>query len=254
LNRILVLLPFCCLTMLAQDHDAERSRLEITGSYWNTDTSGTIRANGTPVDLKSDLGVKQGQATFTGKLVAKPGRKNKIVVEGTPFRLDGTNLLTRSITYQGQTYSVSDRVVSHAELNYFYAGYQYDFISRTAGHAGFEAGGAYLDASGTITSTTLGTTTTKSQTIGLPLLGAEFRFFPIHKKLQLEFNGEVKGMQLGDYGRYVQASGNVGVGFGLLIFEGGYRSADIEIHSSNQTTVVSPRFNGPVFSVVFRLP
>lgn len=243
----------CAFPALSQE-DPEKSKLEITGSYWNIDSTGTIKANGTPVNFKSDLGVTQGVATFTGKLVFKPARKHKILVEGTPYRLDGSQSLTRSITYNGTTYNLNDKVVSHASLDYVYGGYQFDFLSRPQGHLGFNVGGAYLTATGTVTSTTTNLTATKSETIGLPLAGVEFRAFPVRKKLLFEVNGEVKGMAFGDYGHYVQVSGNAGIGIGPILVEGGYRLADIDIHTTNGVTAVTPRFMGPVVSVVFRIP
>lgn len=248
-----IFLLLAAISAFAQE-DAEQSKIEITTSYWPINTSGSIRANGTPVDLKSDLGVSQGQATFSGKLVAKPGRKQKIIVEGTPFRLDGSKNLSRSITYQGRTYVVSDYVTSTADMNYFYAGYQVDLLSRPAGHLGFEAGGAYLSATGSITSHTAGVTESKTETIGLPLAGVEFRAFPVRRNISVEVNGEVRGMKFGSYGYYVQASGNLGAGFGPILVEGGYRIVNFDIHTTNLTTIVNPQFTGPVVSLVIRIP
>jgi hypothetical protein len=90
----LLLIPVLSLCAVPQDADPENSTLETTGSYWSVNSSGSIRANGTPVDLKSDLGVNQSQPTFTGRLVAKLHRRQKLVVEGTPFRLTGDQNLT----------------------------------------------------------------------------------------------------------------------------------------------------------------
>src|SRR5207248_2655062 len=132
-------------------------------------TNGTIRASGTPVDLRSDLGVNQNSPTFTGKLDVRLGRRHWIGVEGTPFRLDGTMDLSRSITYQNRVFSITDRVTSTASLDYFYAGYQFDLISRPRGHIGLEAGGAYLSATGSITSQATSVTAFKSETVGMPL-------------------------------------------------------------------------------------
>jgi hypothetical protein len=254
MSRIVIASLIASAGLLAQTRDPEASKLEITGSWWSIDSSGTIRANGSPIDLKSDLGVVQQQSTFTGKLVAKPSRRHKLVIEGTPVRLDGAMNLSKSITYQGRTYSINDHVTSKADLNYFYGGYQFDLISRPEGHLGLEAGGAYLNATGSLTSQAANTTESKTETIGLPLAGAEFRFFPVHKRFDVEVNGEIKGMKFGSYGHYLQASASAGIGFGPLLVEGGYRIVDFDIHSSNQTTAVMPRFSGPVLSLVFRIP
>ena len=49
---------------------------------------GVIQADGSPVNLVEDVGVYQEQPTFFGRLVFNPGRKHRIIVEGTPFRLE----------------------------------------------------------------------------------------------------------------------------------------------------------------------
>jgi hypothetical protein len=70
-----------------------------------------------------------------------------------------------------------------------------------------------------ISSPAVGISATRSETIGLPLVGAEFRVFfgPAH----LNLNGEAKGMSLDGYGNYFQGVVNVGAGFRQLLFQAG---------------------------------
>ena len=246
--KALGIFPLVATCLLAQ----EPAKLEIKLSYWNVDTSGTIKADGTPVDLKSDLGVSQSQPTFDGKLVFAPARKHKILVEGTPFRLSGDRDLSRGITYAGRTYTANEHVLSTADLNYFYGGYQYDFLSRDTGHLGVNVGAAWLDTTGTLRGQTTGITATKSETLGLPLVGIDARIFPVRKRLLVDIAGEVKGMAFGDYGHYVQASIAAGVGIRNVLVEAGYRVVNIDIHTTSNTTGVSPQFTGPTISVVLR--
>ncbi|MDQ2839872.1 MAG: hypothetical protein M3Y72_02290 [Acidobacteriota bacterium] len=166
----------------ASGSNPEDFKIELTGAAWLVDSSGTIQASGTPIDLVSDLGAQQQQPTFFGRLVIRPGRKHRIVIEGTPFRITGYNTIDRTILYRGQTFNVNETVRSSADLNYFFAGYQYDVVSGPAGHLGFSAGGAYFGATGTINSVQLNTTASKSETVGLPLAGAEGRLFPISRQ------------------------------------------------------------------------
>ena len=180
-----------------------------------------MQSGSTPIDLKGDLGVGQNQPTFLGQFVFKPSRKHRIVLEGTPFALSGTHDITRTIIYHGQAFNVNDTVASQANLNYAFGGYQYDVISRSQGHFGLEAGATYLDASATIRSATTGITSTKRDTIGLPLAGAEGRIFPIPGHRILEFNGGVKGMSVGGYGQYVQGAANGGICLGPVTIEAG---------------------------------
>jgi hypothetical protein len=98
----------------------ESFRVEVTGAGWLVNPSGTIQSSGTPIDLVTDLGAQQNQPTFYGQLVFKPGRKHRIVFEGTPFRINGYNTVNRSISYHGQTFNFSQTLESSAEVNYFF--------------------------------------------------------------------------------------------------------------------------------------
>jgi hypothetical protein len=245
LTLVLVSVSF---SALAQDD----AKLDLTLSYWPVHSSGTIQAGGTSVDLRSDLGVGQNEPIFAGRLDLRLGR-SRVRVEGTPIHLDGRRNLQRTITYQGRTFNISDPVTSNAAVDYFYAGYEFDFIARAAGHLGAEVGGAYFGASGGISSQTTGITASRSETVGMPLAGLAFRLFPIHGRVDVEVNGEVKGMQFGDYGHYVQATANVGVGRGHVLVQAGYRFIDADLHQANGLNGVLPDFRGPVVSLVLRL-
>ena len=155
--------------------------------------------------------------------------------------------------YNGQTFNVSDTVVSKASLDYIFAGYQYDVASNPRGHLGFEVGGAYLSADGVLHGIESGVTASKSETIGLPLVGTEFRVFPVPASHLFEMNGEVKGMALGGYGHYLQANLNAGLQIKLVTFEVGYRFVDADVHEAGTNpSGVSPRFKGIVTGLVFR--
>ncbi len=231
----------------------ELFRVEITGSAWLVNPGGTIQASGTPIDLVSDLGVQQQQPTFYGKFVFKPTRRQRIVVEGTPFALAGNNTVDRTLVYRGETFHVSDTVHSNANLTYVFGGYQYDVLSGPAGHLGFSAGGAYLGATGTILSVTTSTTASKTEMIGLPLAGSEFRIFPIPGRHWLDVDGEIRGMGFGSYGYYTEAAGNAGAWFGHLGFQAGYRAVNADLHETgNGGSGITVRLKGPIFSVVFK--
>jgi hypothetical protein len=232
----------------------EDFKLELTGAAWLIDSSGTIQANGTPVNLVSDLGAEQQQPTFFGRLVVKPGRKHRIVIEGTPFRISGYNTVDRTIVYRGQTFNVNETLRSSADLNYFFAGYQYDILSGSMGHLGLSVGGAYIGTTGSITSIQVGTTASKSETIGLPLAGIEARVFPIPGWKILEIEGGVRGMDVGAYGNYIEASGSGGVNIGHIALLAGYRTVNPDIHASSTSNPagVNAHLKGPIFSAQWR--
>ena len=241
--------------------DPENFRVEVMGSGWLLDSGGEIQANGTPADFVNDLGVAQRQATFFGHFVFKPARRHRIEVEGAPFGLHGLNTIDRSIVYQGRTFAVNQSVTSNATLDYFFAGYQYDLLSGTHGHLGLSAGGAYLGASGTletqvtVAGSTLNVLTTKTQTVGLPLAGFDFRLFPLRHHNFLEIEGGMRGMDLGSYGYYVQAIAQGGICAGPFTLLAGYRAVDTSIYvtsNSGNTSGLTARLQGPIVSGMFR--
>jgi acyl-coenzyme A thioesterase PaaI-like protein len=248
---------------VANGNDFENFRVEVTGSAWLVNSGGTIHAggvatradvaSGTAIDLVTDLGVKQRQPTFYGHLVLKPGRKHRIVIEGTPIRLNGTNTVNRTVVYQGQTFTVGQTLQSSADVNYFFVGYQYDVVSAPAGHLGFSVGGAYLNATGTIHGLQSGLVATKSETIGMPLAGAEGRVFVIPGRKLLEIDGGVRGMAFGGYGHYVEGTITGGIGFGPLTFQAGYRAESADLHSTSILgNGVDVHLRGPIFSIQAR--
>ncbi|MBV9268504.1 MAG: hypothetical protein JO061_20215, partial [Acidobacteriaceae bacterium] len=218
------------------------------------DSGGTVHSGGTQINLISDLNLQQQQSTFTGGLVIKPGRKHRIIVDGTPFSASGLNTIQRTITYHGQTYNVNETVKSAVDLNDLFVGYQYDVISRPAGHLGFQVGGAYLDGTGTLNSVQLATTSTASQTIGLPLAGTEMRVFPLPNHHWIDFDGGVRGMAFGSYGHYFEGWVSGGVWFfNHIALQAGYRAIDADLHqSSSNGSGVDIQLNGPVFSMTFK--
>ncbi len=231
----------------------ENFRLEVTGSAWILNTGGKIQANGSPVDLVNDLGAQQQKPTFYGQLVFKPGQRHRIVIEGTPFDVQGTNTVNRTVTYRNRVFNVSQTLQSTANLTYFFGGYQYDVLSGPMGHLGFSAGAAYLSATGTIQALQINTVASKSQAIGLPLAGAEFRIFPIRGHRIFEIDGGMRGMGFGGYGHYVQANGNAGIGLGPITVQAGYRAVNTDLHrDSNGGSGLSARLQGPIFSLMYR--
>ncbi len=252
LRIFLVSLVFAC-GAYAQEQPLENFHVELTAAAWHPSIDGTVMALGLPVALHGDLNLDNSW-TFFGKLVFKPGRRHRINIEGAPYEFTGRNILARTITYNGRTYFVQETVDSEASLNYFFASYQYDVISRARGHLGLEVGGAYLGATGTISGVTSGISATDNQSIGLPLAGAEFRAFLLPRSRLLNVNGEAKGMSFGGYGDYFQGVVNVGVGTRRFTVQAGYQYVNADIHENRAVNPsgIAPTFRGPIFSVQFR--
>ena len=131
-------------------------------------------------------------------------------------------------------------------------GYQHDVLSSPSGHLGFGTGVAYLGASGTIQAQPLNQTASSSVSIGLPLVGADFRYFPPLPRRVFEIDGSAKGLDFGGYGHYIDAQMDLGLLMRPLLVQAGYRFTDISLHSNSYPpNEINPQFKGVIFSLGF---
>jgi hypothetical protein len=252
---VLVLSTFTCFG--ASDPPAAQAekgpedfRIELTGSAWLVGPTGIIQADGTPINFVSDLAVGSQQPHFYGRLVLKPGRKHRIVIEGSPVSFSGSNTIQSSFVFRDHTYDVSQTVATNANVNYAFAAYQYDPLSGRFGHLGFQVGAAYLGVQGTLDGIQSGISETKSFQAGVPLVGTEFRLFPIprHKIVQIE--GMFRGMSVGSYGYFVEGGASAGLRFGPVSLLAGYREMFANVHQSGDLSEgVALHLKGPIFSL-----
>ncbi len=245
--RLAILWIACAAGVAAQDD----FRVEATAAGWFASIRGTVQAAGLPVDLQSDLALGD-RATFLGQLVFKPGRRHRLLVEGSPYSFDGVNTVSRTIAFAGRTFDVQETVRSTASITYVFGGYQFDVVAQPRGHFGLQAGAAYVDAEGAISGVRTGLTGRREQKLGLPLAGAEFRVWPWRF---VSVSGGMKGMAYGAFGHFVQGEVNAGVGARGFSVLGGYRVVDADIHENSGAPLqpgIAPRIRGPVVSVQFR--
>jgi hypothetical protein len=240
---------FFVLATVLSAQDPEDFRVEVTASGWSATLTGHVQTAGIPVDLERDLALDD-RWTFFGKLVLKPARKHRILIEGAPYRFEGRNILERTVTFAGQTYTIREDIASTAELTYVFGGYQYDFLSRAAGHLGIQVGVAYVDAAGEIRSIARGITGRHQEQFPIPLVGVEGRGFVVPGRVSI--SGELKGMTLGPYGRFLQGGVDAGVTIGPVTFLAGYKLLDSDVHEEEGGSGVRPRIAGPVFSIQLR--
>jgi hypothetical protein len=250
-SPILALLTFT-LPAAAQD-DFESFRVELTASAWLVTPSGTIQSGITPVDLRRDLQLDSSQPHFFGKLVVKPARRHRIMIEGIPYRLNGAATISRQIVFAGRTYNLQDFVTSKADIDYIAGAYQFDIVSRPQGHFGLLAGVGFVNATGTLTSRNFGFNGVEHQSFPFPQVGAEGRAFLLPHRTLLEVDGELKGMSLASYGHYLQfaVKGGVSVGHRLTI-QAGFMRATADVHRQDNTRGFQPTFNGPIFGIQLR--
>jgi hypothetical protein len=247
-STVLFLLTTC---LNAQNSESPESfRIELTGSAWLNGPTGTIQAEGTPVNFVTDLAAGSQEPRFYGRLIYKPARKHRIIVEGSPLSFSGVNTISRSIVFLNKTYTVNQTVSTAADVNYAFVGYQYDPVSGSYGHLGFQTGVAYLGVQGTLHGQQSGLSGTKSYQAPVPLIGTEFRVFPVphHRIIQLE--GMLRGITAGGYGYFIEGGASGGLRLGPVAVLAGYREMFADVHQDRANPDgVALHLKGPMFSL-----
>ena len=238
------------LTAASGSEGPEDYRIELSATLWRMNTNGTIHADGSPINLLTDLGVGQRQRIYDGRLTFKFKRKLRFVLEGTPISIQGLNTINRNVTYFGQQYSVSDTLKSSAQISDIYAGLHRDWYSGRMGRFGTSIGASYLGLAGSIQGQQSGIDKKGSTPFGLPLAGVDFRLYPIPNRRWLVLEGAVRGLPAGSYGHWLEANGGVGTFIGPVGLQIGYREMLINFHQTGvDPNGLNLRFYGPTASV-----
>lgn len=167
--------------------------LEIQYLWWKPDLIGSVSSDrldlvGSRVDLVGDLGF-QGDTRFRDwRFTLKPGRKHKIRFEYSPLKFEAEGVLTREITFAGETFPVSLPIESSLEWKVYRIGYEWDFISRSRGYVG-----ALFEVRKTDLSAELNSLVASGEvfaTAPLPAIGIVTRVYPLPDlAVHFEFSG-----------------------------------------------------------------
>ena len=91
---------------------------------------------GTDINAKRDLGlVDKNLPQFN--LVLKAGRRHKLRVQYVPIKYEQSAVLSRAIDFNGQRYNIGLPVNSALAWKALRLGYEYDFVIKNRGYAGF---------------------------------------------------------------------------------------------------------------------
>jgi hypothetical protein len=237
---------------------AETWHMEFSFGTWqpapDLKISGAIGdVAGTVIDAKNDLGV-QAKLLERYSLMLRPSKKFKFRFGYAPAAYSANVVMARSVLFAGQVYTAGSTVVTSVDWKTYRLGYEYDFISRSRGFAGFIMEARYDKASATI-GNSLVAQTMRIRT-PVPMLGGIVRVYPI---TYLSLTGEITGFTVP--GRFAEktnydgnwldldlyATVNIGRNLGL---RSGYRSTTVTyMWDLNQAHAV---WKGPYATVVVR--
>jgi hypothetical protein len=214
----------------------ETYHVEVGGFLWTPSpdiaiTSESLGIIGSKIDFVTDLGIET--STFTQiRVVLRPSTKSKFRFEYTPITYTAQGTLKRDLIFNGIRYPVSLPVDTELKWRAYRFGYEYDFVYKDRGFAGFLLEAKYTDVEATL-SNVLDTEFIHARA-PIPAVGfigrgyvapnisitGEFSFFPLPRDLNDDYKAKYYDFDL--YGT-VNFTDNFGA-------QGGYRSFDVFYH------------------------
>jgi len=181
---------------------------------------------GSTIDAVADLGF--GTEVFSDfRVVVRPARKFKLRFGYTPIKYEGDTIITRTIVFNGQRYTVGLPVTSELDWKAWRFGTEFDFIARSRGFAGLILEAKYTDINVTLTAPLINEFTHVK--VPIPAIGGIGRVYVTNN---LAVTGELSGLKLTidqDTGKYLEFDLNAAYNFTRNIgVQGGYRAVDLE--------------------------
>jgi outer membrane protein len=233
---------------------ASSSAFEVgaRGYYWFPSLDGNVEVDkarivGTSIDFEKDLGIDdESYPTIEAFIQAD---KHHFSVAYTSIEYSGTKTLTRSIVFDGKTYSASSLVNSLIEYRQVDFAYQYDFLNLENILAGFSLGGVfqitYLD--GKVGLKTTGIDEKEEFALPIPMIGLN-----LHVGLLADIlEGRMRGTAIGYSGNMIyELAGDVSyTPFPFLDIHGGYKIFVIDIDEDD--IVFDYGLSGPYIALTF---
>ncbi|HTP67922.1 MAG TPA: hypothetical protein VMJ35_03390 [Dongiaceae bacterium] len=202
----------------AGDEEFDNSKFKLQLNGWVSQPTGYFNGpdhNGY-FDLQKDFGFGN-YATFSGKLDWRFKRKHHLLFGATPALSSRTTTITRTITWQGQTYDVGARVNADIKSLFFTPGYQWDILRRKSGFLGLlvNCNLASTDATLKVTGTASGAGSASQSSSGslfvpLPAVGPDFKWYPIPDNGRFYLDGAFTGMSFFGYGNFLSSNAVMG--------------------------------------------
>jgi hypothetical protein len=259
---LILLLAFPAVLRAQQHEDFDQYKLQITGSWFYSNPSGTLQGQSdtVPVDFQKDLGFNS-YSTFSTKVDWKFTRKNHFYIALSRFNDSHQHALQRTIVFQGNTFTVG--LVAQSSLRSFLAapGYQYDIIRRKRGHLGIGVQIDLFDSSASIQAAAqivngvqhAAVFASGSLLAPIPVAGPQFRLY-LTNSPRLFVEGAFYGMYFFGYGNFVSTSDRIGYSLNKHFYlTAGYELGSRLIVNSNSTNRIGLRMTqkGPTVGLGF---
>lgn len=233
----------------------EDYHIEASGQLWLPTSTFVIASEsfgilGDDIDAGRDLGIDGSQRFQELRIVLRPAPKHKFKIQYSPLTYQASTTLTREFVFNGLRYRVGVPVETSLEWKTWRLGYEYDFIRRDRGYAGFMLDVRAVDSRLQLDSP-LGLEYARAQ-LPVPAIGFSGRGYPVNF---LSITGEVSFLKVpeaDDYSaRYVDVDVYTTVNFTRWVgVQVGYHHYDINYRYKQDRGDIN--IGGAYFSGVVR--
>jgi hypothetical protein len=230
---------------------AAQPTIELEGRYWFSNFVSTIRVDrggvGTDIDGRNDLGFSD--SNFPSGRVAVYLGHNRLSFEYTPIDFSGDQIFSRTVVFNGRTYTLGTRVISGLEVRHLDLAWTYRFRladGRVKVGPLVEAQGFLM--SGRLRAPELNIDSREDLSVGIPTVGPALEISP---RRMIDVYGEASGMSAGSYGHFIRSEAGVRIRpVAHLQFTAGYRTFNLQVTNSPDFTHL--HLGGPFLGARFR--
>lgn len=208
--------------------------VEVWGEarYWRPTLESKIVASipgvgGTTVDPVSDLGIEEEQNAYEVRAGITLLGRHKFRIGYLPLSFDGDRNIPRTFTFEGQTFTANDRVITDLDVKILRAGYEFDVFRSPVGYLGLLLEVHYFDGKAHLRDVTAGQERTVEFRVPVPVIGLGFRAYPITRIISV--GAELVGIYVGDKGHYLDGEMSITLSpWPFVELTAGYRVIDLE--------------------------
>jgi hypothetical protein len=173
-----------------------------------------------------DLNIEDPDYVLQGAVTFRIAKRHTIRAEAFGFSVEGDGPLSRTFTFDGDTFPVSTRVTSEADVVVFGADYGFDLVHNEAVALNLTLGARFVGAEASIRAASLGLEGQGELGTAMPAvgLGVIIHPFPIPLLASLALAARVAGGTIGDEGSFIDAeAGLEWLPIPILALRVGYR-------------------------------
>jgi hypothetical protein len=212
----ILLAPVSGLGPAVRSADAfHEANVHVNGGAWFPSLEVEARSSrqGLVGDLitEKDLNVEDPDYVLQGAITLRLAKRHIVRAEGFGFSVEGSGPLSRTFTFDGDTFPVSTPVSSEADVAFFGADYGFDLVHNEILALNLTLGARVVTGEASIRAPLLGLEGKGEITTAMPAvgLGVIVHPFPVPLLQSLALSARIAGGTIGDEGSFIDAEGGV---------------------------------------------